>query len=57
MLTVCEKMTFNVFIFGCHGNQDSAWNLFHWAIFIKGPLKFGENWPSGLGKDVISVKS
>ena len=55
---VFDKKILKVFHFGCHGNQNSAWNG-NLRTTLKGdypriiPVKFGETPPSGLGGDVI----
>ena len=57
-LAVREKKIFKVFPFGCHGNQSSAWNGILLTTFVEDhprniPVKFYQNWPSGLGGDVV----
>ena len=54
---VFDKKIFTVFHFGCHGNQNSAWNG-NLSRTLRGnhpgiiPVKFGEIPSDGLG-DVI----
>ena len=51
-LVVLDKKNFEVFAFGCHGNQNSAWNGNLLATLKEDhpriiPVKFGEIPPSG----------
>ena len=52
-LIVFEKTILKVvFSFGCHGNQNLPWQpefCMEWTI----PVKFCDNPPSGIGRDVI----
>ena len=38
-LLVSEEKIFKNFVFGCHGNQNSAWIYFIWAILIEDHIR------------------